>query len=378
MRTAKLIFCFLLILSLLNCSTDQKGAKKMSGTVGELIEALKPNTNCIVLGESNETLLLVTPEYGARILAVSVEGLKGKNLIWANPKILSDSFWTQTPRDWNLGGARTWIAPEDLYYLDEGGNWFVPNQMDPGNYQLVKHTGDTIICSNEFNIKSKKDVDYHVQLVRSIRMLKSSEAVPEGVKYVGFEFTHDLVNLSDKTIGTDMDYMGLWSLIQINPGGTMILPINEADSKDAPPYRDYFNIFPPERLKMADGLICVKIDGQFRGKIGIAPWAAKGAVCYLADGYLIIKEFPVDPDGSYLDHPWGKPSDYGDAVQMYNDDGNMGGFGEMECHAPASIIEPNDKISHTCAVSFYTGDNDILKKIAEERLGIDMAKATIY
>lgn len=378
MKLAIRIFGLLLILGLIRCGTEKEGVKKMPGTLGELIEALKAKTKCIVLGEGSETLLLITPEYGARILGISVDGLKGQNLVWANPKIFTEEFLTQTPKDWNLGGARSWIAPEDLYYLDKENNWFVPSQMDPGTYQLVKHTGDMVICSNEFRIKSIKDVEYHVKLVRNIRLLQSAEAVPEGVKFVGFEFTHDLVNLADKTIGIDVDYMGLWSLIQINAGGTMIIPIKEDTSKNVPAYRNYFNVFPPERLKMAHGVICVKIDGQFRGKIGIAPWAAKGALCYLAKNYLIIKEFLVDPEGTYLDRPWGTTSDYGDAIQMYNDDGNMGGFGEMECHAAANIIKPNEKISHTAKVTFYVGDNETLKKIAEDRLGIDMSKAAIY
>ncbi|MBN1352339.1 hypothetical protein JXJ21_23280 [candidate division KSB1 bacterium] len=378
MKAGLYIAGIMLLSILLACGSQEEGAKKMSGTAGELIDEFKAHTKCLVLGEKDGSMLVVTPEYGARIMAVSVAGLNGKNLLWANPKAFTQAYWTQSPRDWNIGGARSWIAPEDLYYLDKEDNWFVPAQMDPGTYQLVKVSGDTVICANEFKIKSRKDADYHVKLVRQINMLGRPADLAASVKFTGFEFTHDLVNLSDKTIGTDLDYMGLWSLIQINPPGSMIIPINGDAPYDVPPYRDYFNVFPPDRISQSNGLISVKIDGKFRGKIGITPWAAKGAFCYLSAGYMIIKEFPVDAEGKYLDHPWGKPSDYGDAVQMYNDDGNMGGFAEMECHAPADIIAPNAKISHTSKVYFFVGENETLIKIAADWLGIDMAQAKIY
>jgi len=366
--------------------TQQKGeTQKMTGTLREVVDQLKKRTTFITLGDTSKAVLVVTPDYGARVIGISVNGLDGENLLWANSKISVDSFWIAAKRDWNLGGARTWIAPEDAFYLDKNNEWFVPAQMDPGNYKLEKSEGGTVVCSNTFSINNTKGQSYDVKITRTISVLDKPAAPPksfsDAVSYVGLKFTHELENLSQVTFGKDQPYIGLWSLIQINPSGTMIIPIHPAKEKKHPPFRNYggtFNDFPMgERMWASDKAVTVKIDGKFRGKLGFAPWACGRFIAYLSpgkdeSGKLFIKEFDVDPNGVYLDHPWGKPSEYGDAIQMYNDDGKMGGFAEMECHGAAKVLKPGEKESHTVTLSVYAGKLVVLKKIAGEILGLDM------
>lgn len=95
-------------------------------------------------------------------------------------------------------------------------------------------------------------------------------------------------------------------------------------------------------------------------------------------GILYLKQFDVDPEGLYLDHPWEKPFDYGDAIQMYNDDGRLGGFCEIECHGPAKVLEPNEKLGHTVTLSVITANLERLKEIAAEKLVVDMDEVKIY
>ena len=93
---------------------------------------------------------------------------------------------------------------------------------------------------------------------------------------------------------------------------------------------------------------------------------------------LYIKQFMVDPKGKYLDHPWGIPSDYGDAIQIYNDDGNMGGFTELECHGPAHILAHGEKQSHDIYVHVLTGPVDELKEIGSQILELDFSQLTFF
>lgn len=324
-----------LLLIVLLIAISCGGEKKMFENVNDLIKVMEKHTPVVILGDKQGTMLAITPEYGGKVIAMSVDGINGKNLIWPNPKIGTEKFWSGEKLDWNLGGARTWIAPEADFYLDKQQNWFVPDAMDPGNYQLEHQEDKLVVCSNEFKIKNIKDQDYHLKIVRTIELLDSPpDFVNKDMPYIGMRFTHELINLSDKTIGRDVEYIGLWSLIQLDTAGTMIIPIKKDTAHNNITIRDYgptnFNTVPPERITISDDWISVKIDGKFRCKLGFAPWAARNDIAYLSyqknshQGILYLKQFEVDPEGLYLDHPWEKSFDYGDAIQMYNDDGRFG------------------------------------------------------
>lgn len=345
----------------------------MTRNSNDVIEQYSKFTSCINLESESDALIVVTPGLGARVLVVSPTGKSGENLLWTNPA-LSD-----TAVDWNFGGARTWIAPEDKFYLDRQNNWFVPAQMDPGHYEITAHTSNQIECANEFTIRNQEQVEYHVKIIRNIKTLKALNNLPNSVKFAGFEFTHSIQNLGHLTWGKQVDFMGLWSLIQINPGGTLLVPIK---TETPTPYRNYFNIFTDSYLRETGPLLSIKIDGKFRGKLGIAPTAAGKWLCYVCDrgpsSYLIIKEFAVDPSGTYLDHPWGKATEYGDPVQLYNDDGQMGGFGEMECHAPAQVLKSQAQQTYSAKVTFLAGPLNVLQEFTEQQFKIRFNSANIF
>jgi hypothetical protein len=384
MKLTKTILLIALII-IISCG----GEKQMFNNVNDLMKVMEKHTPIAILEDQQGPMLLITPEYGGKVIAMSVDGVNGKNLIWPNPKIGTKEFWIGEKLDWNLGGARTWIAPEADFYLDKEQNWFVPEAMDPGNYKLERHEGNLLVCSNEFKIKNVKDQDYHLKIVRTIELFDTKpDFIDEDMQYVGMKFTHKLINLSDKNIGQDVEYVGLWSLIQLDTAGTMIIPIKKDSAHNNITVRDYgptnFNTVPPERITIGDDWISVKIDGKFRCKLGFAPWAARNGIAYLSyqknsdQGILYLKQFDVDPEAVYLDHPWEKPYDYGDAIQMYNDDGRFGGFCEIECHGPAKVLEPKEKLGHTVMLSVIIGNLERLKKIAGENLGVDMEQIAFY
>lgn len=365
------------------------GKQVMFKDVDDLISVIKKHTSVVILGDENGALLAITPEYGGKVIAMSATGLHGRNLIWPNPKIGAAEFWSASTGNWNLGGARTWLAPEADFYLDTQQNWFVPEAMDPGHYKLERQEANLAVCSNEFRIKNVKAEEYHLKIVRTIELLtEPPDFVQPGMQYVGMRFTHELINLSDKTIGTDVAYASLWSLIQLDTAGTMIVPIRTDPAHQNITVRDYgptnFNTVPPERMTIAGDWIAVKIDGKFRCKLGFAPWAARNGIAYLSyrsgsdQAVLYLKEFAVDPDAVYVDHPWEKAYDYGDAIQLYNDDGRFGGFCEIECHAPAKVLAPNDRLSHTVTLSVIIGTLEQLKQIAGQKLAVDMNLVPLY
>ncbi len=382
----QLFFLGLFMLCLLYC---QGGNQPMFNSVKDLIAVMEKHTPVTILGEKNRAMLAVLPEYGGKVIAMSVDGLTGKNLLWPNPKIGSEAFWQNEKKDWNIGGARSWISPEADFYLDKKSNWFVPYEMDPGTYRLIAQQADTVICANEFHTKNINDEDFFIKITRRIELLDSYPNLNlADLKYVGMSFTHSLQNLSNRVIGKETGLIGLWSLIQLDPPGTMIIPIKKDPAQTNIVVRDYgptnFTSVPPERITITDEWVLVKIDGKFRCKLGFAPWAARNGIAFLQyepgseTGTLFLKEFDVEAEGIYLDHPWEKAYDYGDAIQMYNDDGRFGGFCEIECHGPAKQLAPMEKLAHTITFSIFSGKLDLLKKIAGEKLAVNMDEVKLY
>ncbi len=351
----------------------------MSQTLRDVWDKLSEFEEPLLLGCASGPGLLVSRRFGARVMAASPEGLEGSNVLWVNPELGQERFHADKSKNWNVGGHRTWLAPEDAFYLDPADNWFVPSQMDPGEYQADAPAID-IFCSfaNAFEITTRSGESLQLQLARRITLREappasvSSSELSE-IKFISFEVAHSLKNLGRRTLGEDAPHAGLWSLLQVSPPGTMILP-----TRGPAAYTDYFDPVPDDRRWLGNNVITFKIDGAKRGKMGVAAEIAPEAVGYMSEvggsPLLIVKQFSIKHDGTYVDRPWGKNRGNGDAVQTYNDDGEMGGFAEMECHAAAQSLARNEEQSHTIVISAFIGPLGRLKSIGSRLLGTDLNK----
>ncbi len=372
--------CMTLIAS---CGTRNAGEEY---TLQEILDRLKEHTAPMVFGEDSGAAMIVAPSLGARVLALSDRGVSGNNLFWLNAKIFEENFWKDGP-EWNAGGLRSWLAPEKELFMDRQGAWFVPEAVDPGSYRLVNSTGTMAVFSNEIKVKNRDGIEYRCTLTREIHLLGEYQwpelaTIPDGVRYAGVRIVHSLENLGEDTIGESIPHIGLWSILQVSAPGTMIIPIaNPGWEGEA--YRSYSDPIPPERLSVSDDVLTINADGRMKYKIGIAPEYSTAALAYISmDGHgggrLFIKQFMVDPNGLYVDSPWEEESDFGDAVQVYNDDGTTGGFAEMECHGPVQKMKPGDKQSHDVRVHVFTGPAESLKAILSRLLHVDSSQLNYY
>ena len=314
-----------------------------------LVKGLEGRTETVILGGDGGPALVIATKLGAKILGASVDGLQGDNLFWVNPAVTGAPFWAREKMDWNAGGWRSWLAPEDAFYLDEQNTWFVPAEFDPGAYVQEHADGRSARFRCDFSLTSRAGDRYDLTLVRDIQLVDPPRtALPStiggGVRRLEVDFTHTLINRGARTLGGDVPAVDLWSILQLNPPGTMIVPYHSGVGSYV--YRDYFDPIPEDRVARGAEAVTVKIDGRRRGKLGFHPDAARPFIAYLGatpsgGRVLFVKQFAVDPQGLYLDKPWGKPSETGDAVQLYNDDGAMGGFGEIEAHGPGrDVLRP--------------------------------------
>jgi hypothetical protein len=103
---------------------------------------------------------------------------------------------------------------------------------------------------------------------------------------------------------------------------------------------DYFDKTGPSHLKVTSRFIHFLLDAKEQHKIGVRASSTIGRMGYIRplEGErktLVVRNFLVNPSGEYVDTPWDNRNDSGYAIQCYNDDGNLGSFGEMEYHTPA-------------------------------------------
>ena len=123
------------------------------------------------------------------------------------------------------------MGPEDLFFLDSANEWFVPVSLDPAPYKLIEQGTTSATFEADVNLKTNIDKYYKTTIRRRILLITDSPdkagTLPDGVSYMGIDMTHSLTNQSEEVIGVDLPYITLWSLLQINPSGTTLVPLKE-------------------------------------------------------------------------------------------------------------------------------------------------------
>jgi len=130
--------------------------------------------------------------------------------------------------------------------------------------------------------------------------------------------------------------VGMWQITQVPAGGWALVP-----TTSVPEFRRYFGKIDGALVRSLPNGLLVHLTGRHHFKLGLQAGNVTGRVAYLrrvAGGrYLVIfRQHWPQPHLSYCDVPLMDDGlDDGDAVQIYNDDGGLGGFAEIETHSPA-------------------------------------------
>ncbi|MFC1557769.1 DUF6786 family protein [candidate division KSB1 bacterium] len=380
-NTTIIIFsvCFIsMIFLFLLCQQAPATGNTDAKSISSLISVIEGTYSYNILEHGNN-VLVVSPEIGGRIMGVSIDGLAGKNLLWADKSLYKKDMELNAS-----GGHRSWIAPEDGFFYRGNGEWFVQKSMDPGMYNIIKAEENYISLSNKFVIREGKGNLYDLELKKDISVIDNvplqNSDLPPDIKFLGYNYKHSLVNLSKKTVGKDVPFVGLWSLIQVNPPGTMIIPVRKSHENEKPYNVFIEETFTPERMALNDNVLSFKIDGKKREKYGITSEFAGNYIAYLSPSQelLIIKKFDVDPKGHYVDGLWHKPREKGDVIQMYNSESPIDGFAEMECHGPVKTLKTEEEETHSIDVYIFCGNVEKLKIIGSEIMGIDLNNVVCF
>ena len=86
-----------------------------------------------------------------------------------------------------------------------------------------------------------------------------------------------------------------------------------------------------------------------------------------------MRNFFNNPSAPYAEEPDHTPGCRGHSIHVYNDDGNAGGFGELECNAPTLGGETGRSSSTDELVLWlYIGAPAKVKEIGLHLLGIEL------
>lgn len=271
--------------------------------------------------EDGQNRITFAPHHG-RLLQVEIEG---HNAIWEN-----DNY----QGDWNPGGDRLWIAPENDFFWKIKGpfdfeHYQIPPSLSENDWNIQEET-HSLTLSKELNLENlhtKKTFK-----AKASRHYSKTEAHQDmdWLAVSAFTTKDTLVIEQNPAIHQKI---GIWSLLQLPAGGTLSIPIQEENDH----YQNYFNPIPEDLWNIENKQLKLKITGAHHYKVGVAK-LSEGKLFYTREidqnrKLVIIRSFDLCPKENYCDKPLITDRELGDIAQVYNDGGEHGGFGELEIHS---------------------------------------------
>jgi hypothetical protein len=331
-----------------------------------------------------DNVAIVISQYGGRILGPFLSE-EGESIYWVNSAFARrDSFDNLVASsEWNIGGERVWIGPEIQYFVRERrevmgtSEEVVQEQMDPGRHELDQpRPGQCRLCQgmtlDAYNLASGQKELHLERILRQadnpLAGLSIYHDIMDGVIYAGYE---QVVTLTEAKLD-DITSVA-WNLIQLNPGGTILMP-----TAPGLEYVDYYEPIDQDFQATHSNYVSAKITGNRRYKVGYKAAHLFGRLAYLNHlmdemYYLLIRTFFNNPSAAYLDEPAHSPGQNGASAYIYNDDGELGGFGELEYQAQTIGGATGDSSStDKMLLWLYVGANDKIKRVAHHLLGIEL------
>jgi hypothetical protein len=370
------------------------------------------------LKTGNDTSILVS-QHGGRIFGPFLSP-ESESLYWVNPAFHDqDACKELIQSGWNQGGERYWIAPEiqfmvrDRFKADD--TWFVPPEMDPGNWLLrkVEHGGSSTGCRLEQEItlwahnlaSGVKKLRLEVKISKALdplRHLDDYSSLLTDLIFAGYE---QVVTLTETE--HDQILSGVWNLIQVNAAGFMVIPgtlrikptlykgeyipSNDDDQANQPPlvaiYPNHARLWITGQQMYKVGFKAANVFGRigYLGSLPVMGDEQPGNLPLGSQAYLLVRSFSHHPSSVYPEEPPEFPGRHGDSIHVYNHSGVSDGipneipaaknsfkFGEIECAGRTIGGETGiSTATDTFSLYIYAGVVEKLEIIAQHLLGID-------
>ena len=292
------------------------------------------------------------------------------------------------------GEQRLWVGPEggtQAIFFAPGADftseaWQTPAAIDHEPWVLRSTDARQVSFSKRATFQNRAGVGFETEIGRTVALLPDSALAAAfgdtiaGLRGVGYVTINALTNVGAKPWAPATGTISLW-LLDILPAGDSVVAIL--------PYRDatprtldttnagYFGPTPADRLRVAEGAVLFRGDGEEVGKVGLPVAHATGRLgsIDLERGVLTVIQYDYDRRARYQGMEWRELDDpyAGDAVTSYNNGAGPAkpSFYELESIAPAAFIAPGESAFHQHTVFHFTGERAALLDAAEGLLGVD-------
>jgi hypothetical protein len=330
---------------------------------------------------------VVVSSRGGRVYGPFLDGGDAAN--WIPDAARDPDAWAAllARGDWNVGGDRVWIGPEIAFMIpdrdDYWGSYAMPPSLDPGVHDL-RRDGDAVVMTRTAELASfvaprgrtRVELGLRVEPAPDpLRHLRRPLGWPD-VRYAGYTVTTTLAQDADAAIAAEA-----WTLDQVRAGGTALV-----GTTCDPQVSDYYEPV-GDHLREVPGGVALRITGADRWKVGVSAASATGRVGYLrraADGdpagtsTLVVRASASDPSDEHAEEPDHAPGRRGDSIHLYDDDGGLGGFAELEArgrpHVAGSSPAPVTDVFRTW---WYSGPDAQVDAVCRALVGIDPTEAGV-
>lgn len=371
---------------------------------GDAVALLKRDTEVLVLSDRGGfAQIAVCPAFQGRVMTSTLDGKAGLGFGWINFDHIASR--KTVPHINAYGGEdRFWMGPEggqfSIFFAKGAAfrlkHWQTPAPIDSESYSIARRDESSLLFRKRMQFTNYSGTTFDLELRREIRLLSPTEiwrhlGVPavEGVRMVGFQSDNEIKNLGREAWRKETGLLSVWILGMFNPSPdtTVIVPYRSGPIDELGPIVNdaYFGKVPSDRLRIEEGVLFFRGDGQYRSKIGVSPRRAKPILGSYdnANKVLTLVQYTL-PEGAtdYVNSMW-KTQDRpyaGDAVNSYNDGPPepgkppLGPFYELESSSPAAALKPRETLRHVHRTFHFRGSEKFLTRISRRTLGVGLSQ----
>lgn len=393
---------FLMIFLMSSCQKNYDEVRPM--TFKDELQFLSKYIEVLVLSDSTGSAKLITaPTWQGRVMTSTADGDNGFSFGWINHELIASG---EVQEHINVYGGedRLWLGPEggqfsiffkqgDPFDLD---HWYVPKELDTESFEIIEKQQNRAVFQKHFNLRNYSNTEFKTELKREVKLLDEADIasqlgleIPKNILKVAYTTVNSIKNSGNKSWTKDTGLLSIWILGMYNPSPdtTVVIPFVEGDEKDLGPVVNdsYFGKVPESRLKIENGFVFFKGDGQYRSKIGLSRKRSKPILgSYDAGNHVLTIVTYTKPENvtDYVNSMWEIQEDpfAGDTVNSYNDGPPepgakpLGPFYELESSSPAAALSPGETLTHEHRTFHFQGSEIDLDKIVRKCLGISLEK----
>ena len=361
---------------------------------------LRQHTNVVVLSDGAGQVV-VAPEYQGRVMTSTTGGADAQSFGWIGRAAIAER--RKQPHINVFGGEdRFWLGPEGgqfSLYFKQGDpfdldHWQVPEAIDWGAWDVDSQSASAVRFRKRVSLRNYTGTPFEIDVDRTVRLLAPDdfarhlgEPPGPGVRMVAFESSNTVTNAGRDPWLPASGLVSVWILGMFtpSPATTIAIPFEAGPEPSRGPVVNdaYFGKVPDDRLRVRDGVVLFRGDGQYRSKIGLSPSRAKS----VAGSYdatkrvLTLVQFTRPPDaGAYVNSMWEVQREpfKGDVINSYNDGppapgkAPLGPFYEIETSSPALGLLPAQQHTHVHRTFHLVGPDADLDRIARATLGVGL------